>query len=400
MGQAVLVTESRQYVGYYDADRRLVIASRAGSTGAWDAQVLDTSIGWDSHNYVTMALDASGNLHVAGNMHATKLNYYVTSSPGIVKTLTRVTTLVDPSLESAVTYPQFLTSSTGELFFKFRHGVSGNGDEYIYRFVAPDRQWSLVTPHGLLDGKGKSNAYTSTPVLGPDGYLHMVWMWRDTPDVSTNHSLSYARTKDYVNWENAQGATLSLPLTEATPAVVDPAPVGSGLVNGKVSLGFDSGKRVVITYARLDSAGGNQLFATRPDASANWQRSQITKWSGVFPISGGGSLSFPFSVGQVTPAVNGTLLVNYGCNGSGRTIALDERSLSAISDNPEIPQLIGTPALPPPDANAKLKTNRSTAKSGNSVFVLQWRSLSLNGDKPRAVIPAAEPLLLLEYKAE
>lgn len=63
--------------------------------------------------------------------------------------------------------------------------------------------------------------HTSTPVLGPDGYFHMAWMWRDTPDVSTNHLLSYARTKDYVNWENVNGVKLSLPLTEATPAVVD-----------------------------------------------------------------------------------------------------------------------------------------------------------------------------------
>lgn len=399
MGQAVLVTASRQYVGYYDADRRLVVASRAGSAGAWDAQVLDTSIGWDSHNYVTMALDASGNLHVAGNMHATKLNYYVTSSPGMVKTLTRVKALVDPSLESAVTYPKFLKSSTGDLLFKFRHGGSGNGNEYIYRFVSPGRQWSLLTPRGLLDGQGKSNAYTSTPVLGPDGYLHMVWMWRDTPNVSTNHSLSYARTKDYVNWENAQGASLSLPLTEAAPAVVDRAPAGSGLVNGKVSLGFDSGKRVVIAYARFDSAGGNQLFAARPDASGNWQRSQITKWSGVFPINGRGSLRFPFSVGEVTPAADGALRVTYSCNGS-RTIVVDEQSLNPIADNPEAPQVIGTPALPPRDENAQWKTNRSTVKSGNNLFVLQWRSLPVNGDKPRPVIPAGDPLLLLEYKAE
>lgn len=106
-----------------------------------------------------------------------------------------------------------------------------------------------------------------------------------------------------------------------------------------------------------------------------------------------GSLSLPFSVGQVTPAANGTLLVNYGCNGSGRTIVLDERSLSPVSDNPETPQFIGIPALPPRDGNGQYIINRSTAKSGNSIFVLQWGTLPPNGD-------AAEPLLLLEYKAD
>jgi hypothetical protein len=399
VGQAVLVTASRQYVGYYDAGRRLVVASRTGATGTWVAQVLDTSVGWDSHNYVTMAVDAAGNLHVAANMHVSKLNYYMTSSPGNVKTLTRVARLVNATLESAVTYPQFLKSATGQLFFKFRYGGSGNGSEYIYRFVGPGRKWALATPQAVLDGEGTSSAYPSPPVPGPDGYFHMVWMWRNTPEVSTNHTLSYARTKDFVNWESVTGTKLSLPMTKTSPAVVDPAPVGSGLVNGIINVGFDSAKRVVISYTRLDPARGNQLFVARPDASGKWQRSQVTRWNGVFPVRGTGSLSFPFSVGQVTPAASGTLQFNYGCNGSARTVVLDGRSLTVISDSTASNPFVGSPVIPGLAPNPSLLTNRSTAKNGKSIFFLQWRSLPANGDNPRAVVPPPDPLLLLEYKA-
>jgi len=281
VGQGILVVGDRQYVAYYDASRRLVVKSRAGA-GAWVTKVLDTSVGWDSHNYVVMELDSKGNLHVAGNMHNSKLNYYITSSPGNVASLARVPTLANSRLESAVTYPQFLKSASGELYFKFRYGRSGDGSDYMYRFVAANRNWQIVSSQGLLDGQGSSNAYSRAPIAGPDGYFHMVWMWRDTPDVSTNHSLSYAKTKDFIHWQNAQGANLTLPMTKKSPTIVDPASAGSGLINPVVRIGFDRAKRPIISYARSDAARGDQLFVARADTSGTWHRAPITRWSGVF----------------------------------------------------------------------------------------------------------------------
>ena len=399
VGQSILVAGTRQYVGYYDASRRLVVKTRVGA-GAWATKVLDTSVGWDSHNYVTMALDQNGNLHVAGNMHATKLNYYITSSPGNVASLTRVPTLANSDLESTVTYPRFLKNESGDLFFKFRHGRSGDGSEYIYRFVASNRTWHDVVSGGTLDGQGKSSAYSNSPVAGPDGYFHMVWMWRNTPDVSTNHSLSYARTKDFIHWQNVQGANLAVPMTQQSPTIVDPATVDSGLINGIVGIGFDSAKRPVISYTRLDAARGNQLFLARADGSGAWYRTQITRWNGEFAVRGTGSLRFPFSVGSVTSAANGTLQLNYTCNGEGRAVVVDEKSLTVKSDTPSASSLVGTPVIPVLRKDDQLVTNRTSTTSGKSIYVLQWRSMPLNADKPRAVIPPSEPLLILEYRAE
>ena len=46
----------------------------------------------------------------------------------------------------------------------------------------------------LTDGQGLMNAYQSQPTLGPDGWYHLYWVWRDTPDCSTNHDLSYMKS--------------------------------------------------------------------------------------------------------------------------------------------------------------------------------------------------------------
>lgn len=399
MGQDILVVGNTQYVAYYDASRRLVVKSRVGA-GPWGTKVLDTSVGWDSHDGITMELDNMGNLHVAGNMHNSKLNYYVTSSPGNVASLARVPTLADSRLESAVTYPQFLKSTSGELFFKFRYGRSGNGSDYMYRFVAASRKWQVISPQGLLDGQGSSNAYSSAPIAGPDGFFHMVWMWRNTPDVSTNHSLSYAKTKDFIHWQNAQGANLTLPLTKQSPTIVDPAPVDSGLSNPIMRIGFDGARRPVISYTRYDAARGNQLFVARADTLGTWYRTQITRWNGVFPVTGTGSIRFPFAVGSAEPGAPGTLKLSYSCSGKGRTVVLDEKSLAVKSDAPSVSPLVGKPVLPVLRKDSKLVTHQVLTEADKSLYILRWRSMPVNGDKPRAVIPPAEPLLILEYKSD
>jgi alpha-L-rhamnosidase len=67
----------------------------------------------------------------------------------------------------------------------------------------------------LLDGEGERSAYSSGPQRGPDGRFHLLWMWRETPDAMTNHTLSYARSRDLIHWETSSGnlcAYLWIPL--------------------------------------------------------------------------------------------------------------------------------------------------------------------------------------------
>ncbi len=49
-------------------------------------------------------------------------------------------------------------------------------------------------------------------------------MWRESRDCSTNHDLSYARSKDLVSWETNIGKPLTSTITLETCEIVDPVP--------------------------------------------------------------------------------------------------------------------------------------------------------------------------------
>jgi len=92
-----------QFVAYFDANRQITVAHRRfGST--WRYYKVDSWLGWDSHNYVTMELDKAGNLHVMGNMHADPIEYFRTSEPFNIRSLKRVSIMVDSALERKMTY--------------------------------------------------------------------------------------------------------------------------------------------------------------------------------------------------------------------------------------------------------------------------------------------------------
>ena len=76
VGFCLLTAGKTQYVAYYDKLRRMTVASRPLDSDKWTYQVLPSKVGWDSHNYITMAMDDDGYLHVSGNMHSVPLIYF------------------------------------------------------------------------------------------------------------------------------------------------------------------------------------------------------------------------------------------------------------------------------------------------------------------------------------
>ncbi|MEO0588610.1 MAG: BNR repeat-containing protein, partial [Planctomycetota bacterium] len=180
----------RQYLAYYNADRRMVVAQRSLDDSAFERFVLpsestkpprhseatSTIQGWDSHNYITMAVDRDGHLHLSGNMHRDPLLYFRSDVPGDITTLTQVHAMVG-SEEDHCTYPKFKTAPNGSLLFHYRDGGSGNGNEIYNVYDTATRTWSRFLKNGLISGQGKRNAYQRGPVLGPDGWYHLLWMW-------------------------------------------------------------------------------------------------------------------------------------------------------------------------------------------------------------------------------
>ena len=137
--------------------------------------------------------------------------------------------------------------------------------------------------------------YICGPSLGPDGRYHLCWVWRDTPDCATNHTLSYARSSDLIHWKNAQGAALSLPILFGAPVVADPVPAGGGIINGNTDIGFDGEGRVILSYHKYDEAGNTQLYNARLE-EGEWRIYQSSHWDYRWAFSGGGTIHFEVRV--------------------------------------------------------------------------------------------------------
>lgn len=291
----LLTQGENQFVAYFDANRQLTVAHREfGRT--WRYHKVDSWLGWDSHNYVTMEVDKTGNLHVMGNMHGDPIEYFRTTEPFKVRSLKRIPVMVDRALERRMTYPIFMLNKDNDLVVKYRDGGSGNGNEIYNIYDAKTKTWSRLHENQFLDGQGLMSGYFEGPVRGPDGNFHLIWVWRNTPNAATNHSLSYATSEDLVSWTDSNGKAIKLPLTLDRTEVVDPVPPFGGMINNNVKIGFDQNKTPVISYHKYDEDGNTQIYLARKKGKG-WHSVQISDWDGYrWDFGGGGSLGrFPIA---------------------------------------------------------------------------------------------------------
>ena len=403
VGFALLTRAPHQFAAYYNADRQLVVATRTLDEAAWRQVALPEKIGWDSHNYLTMALDNREYLHLSGNMHCVPLVYFKASTPLDTTSLARVTRLVG-SEEDRMTYPRFFRGPAGELIYTYRDGSSGSGNQIYNVYDENTDSWARLLDQPLTDGQGQMNAYLDGPRLGPDGFYHLVWVWRDTPDCATNHDVSYMRSRDLRHWENVRGEALTLPVTIDSPGtVVDPVPPGGGLINGNAKLGFDLEKRPVVTYHKYDAAGHSQVFNARWDGVA-WAIAPATQWDSRWEFSGGGSISFDVRVQPIRADSEGGLYQEWSHWQRGRERwQLDSTTLRPTT------QLPMPPASTPPGFNApvsdfpglRVRTASDLGRSPDpgTRYLLRWETLGPNRDRPHdPPLPAPSTLVLYKLK--
>ena len=395
-GFCLLTHAPHQFVAYYDAQRQMSVAQRTLGSTNWTITKLPTKIGWDSHNYVALALDREGFLHVSGNMHCVPLIYFRSAQPLDAATLQRAA--MTGEREQHVTYPIFLHDKAGRLVFRYRDGRSGSGDDLYNVYDEKTRAWARLLGTPLMSGLGKMNAYASVPQLGPDGRFHVVWVWRNTPDCSSNHDLSYARSDDLQTWTDSAGRPLALPITLQTGEIVDPVPPRGGLINGNDVLGFDNAGRPVVTYHKYDAHGDLQIYAARREESG-WKIVQVSDWTGYrWEFSGGGSMIAEVHIGAVEKLGDGKLALGYRYGRGAGTWVLDEATLRPIPG-----------AKPPPHADhmspglGKIESAFPGMKKHNigdsgvpapgTRSVLTWETLDANRDRPRTG-PLPEPVML------
>jgi len=388
---ALAVTDTMIFVAYYDANRQLTVASRPrGDDAGWRYHKLDSWVGWDSHNYVAMAVDSVGNVHVSANMHRDPLLYYRTTVPGDVRTLVRVPVMAEAKVERSATYPIFLHDGAGRLVFKYRDGSSGNGNE-IYNIYDPGTgRWRHLLDVPLTDGQGQRNAYFVGPVLGPDKLFHIAWVWRETPMAESNHDLSYARSRDLVHWEDSSGRPLRLPITLSTAEIVDRVPEGGGMINNNTVVGFDPDGRAMITFHKFDAAGDTQIYVARRDP-AGWTVAQVSRWRGFrWDFRGGGSLDSRLFVEGPVPVGADRVRVSVVRDGRPIDFTLDARTLRPIAEQPGV-RLAERLAVVPVPAGMML----NTVEDGGSGIALAWPSRPPHRDRPDADIPAPTVLRLV-----
>jgi hypothetical protein len=268
-----------QYTLYWDADKVLCVVRRRLNTTEFQTLRLPqyqlTINPSDGHRNTVVGISPSdGRLHLSWDHHNNPLRY----------TKTRAAFLTDPPeqmslddfesaqplipgdpLESRVTYPRFLNDGQGRLFFVYRQGGSGSGDNYVHQYDAEHSTWqrmgatSLFTRSGVYppwDNSSSRNAYLNDVLFDAASRLHATWTYRETGRTwASNHDLHYAYSDDHgIRWKNNAGVGIA-DLSANDPIALDDAgivvhriPVYSWLMNQTTMIIDSKNRPHVITY--------------------------------------------------------------------------------------------------------------------------------------------------------
>jgi len=404
VGFCLLTKGRRQYVAYYDKQHRMTVASRTTDSPQWRYQIIPSLVGWDTHNYIRLAVDDDGYLHLSGNMHGVPLIYFRSSEPWNIATFAQLSAMTGKD-EKRCTYPVFMRNADNRLIFHYRDGESGNGNEIYNVYDLETKTWSRLMNKPLTDGEGRMNAYFLDPQRGPDGWFHIVWVWRDTAYCETNHHLSYARSRDLIHWESAAGEKAELPITLNNQSLwIDPVPSGGGIINGCQNLAFDQGNRPVVTYHKADSNGNMQIYATRFE-DGHWVQHPLTDWRTPVKFGGAGSMGFiGIQISGLTRVEPGVLTLNYRHRdyGSGQLV-LDEATLRPINKKivvvREYPEEMDRPRISFEGIVINREGDSGCSGEEGVHYLLQWETLPNNYDHPREG-PLPKPSMLRLYKLQ
>lgn len=419
-GQPQLYTRGGyQYVLYYDADRMLRLAQRQLGSEEWREHVFPVQAGWSTggHAAIALAVDADGDVHVAPYRRRLAKQpsgrpasiYYRTRRPHDLDSFARMPMV--NAREPNPHYPTFAEAPDGSLAFLFRQGGAASGNRLIYNYDVQNKTW-LNEPGLLLSGtQHKRSPYVSYK-MGPDGYAHMAYLWRDgtLPGHFTGNTLSYIRSRDLKTWETVSGEKLHPPLTfETEGVVVDPVPRQSGLINMSWGIGFDSRKKPVIFYHKYDKQGNSQIYNARFD-NGEWNIVAASDWDYRWVL--GSSKPIELYAGAVEPAGDGTLRQRFWHTKYGEgTFVLDEETLKPIkvsAGNEGAKDEKGSnpwPAeLDEPESNftarpmnVSWRNDNGSAPEEDVRYYLRWEHGPRNSDRPVGK-PWPEPSMLRVYK--
>ncbi len=285
-----------QFIAFYNNEGKVVLGKRKLTDTAW--QLTTTRFrgnAKDAHNSISIMADGAGYLHLAWDHHGNKLHYTRSQTPYSLDMADEMP--MTGQFERNVTYPEFFRLPDGNLIFMYRDGGSGLGNLVLNYFHTTNREWSLIHSN-LISGESKRNAYWQA-VTDSKGHIHLSWVWRESPDVATNHDMAYARSTDGgKTWQKSTGETYSLPITASTAEYIARIPQKSELIN-QTSMAVDQEDNPYIaTYWRnaTDSVPQYRVIALK---QGSWQVMHTGFRKKGFSLSGSGSKYIPVSRPQI-----------------------------------------------------------------------------------------------------
>ncbi|MBC3539140.1 BNR repeat-containing protein [Rufibacter sediminis] len=317
-----LVTfKGTQYTAWYGADRSVMLAKRKSGAATWEIQKTNfTGNAADAHNTISLMVDGNGFLHLSWDHHNNPLNYARSVSPGSLQMTEKMP--MTGQREKVISYPEFYRLPSGNLMFFYRDGGSGQGNLVINSYDTGTQQWTQLHSN-LINGEGKRNAYWQA-YLDKNGTLHVSWVWRESPDVASNHDLAYARSLDGgKTWEKSTGEKYTLPITEATAEKALAIPQNSELINQTSMAADEQGNPFIATYWREAGSTIPQYHLVYHDGKT-WQKLELDFRKTPFSLSGVGTKRIPIARPQI-------MVKNAGAKASVLMIFRDEERGSKAS---------------------------------------------------------------------
>jgi hypothetical protein len=168
--------------------------------------------------------------------------------------------------------------------------------------------WKAVA-HPLISGEGARNAYVNLMAIDARGGWHVSWVWRESPDVATNHDVMYAYSPDDGRtWQTSDHRKYTLPITASTAEIAWKVPQGHELINQTTMAVDASGRPLIATYWRADGSEVPQFQLVWHDGS-RWHASQVGSRTQSFRLSGGGTKRIPVSRPLVIASRDGAVHV-------------------------------------------------------------------------------------------
>jgi hypothetical protein len=285
-----------QFIAFYSIDRYVMLGKRKLGESKWELKKTTyRGNAADAHNSISIMVDGNGYLHMAWDHHNNILHYCRSVGPGSLELTQEMPMTGDK--EQRVSYPEFFRMPGGNLLFLYRDGGSGQGNLVMNSYNVRIQQWTRVQSN-LVDGEGKRNAYWQAFVDGK-GIIHLSWVWRETPDVASNHDMCYARSADGgKTWTTSAGKKYNLPINEATAEYAWKIPQKSELINQTSMCVDQEGHLYIATYWREpgDSVPQYRIIYKR---EKKWEVSRVGYRITPFSLSGTGTRRIPVSRPQI-----------------------------------------------------------------------------------------------------